>query len=319
MSPTEQFARGHPPVSSQDVSMALRETRHEQPAPVGGARRLTPLGYAVLIGIDPLWTYRAFHDSSAHDAVTGLRRRPGRLGDRAPGDLVLVDGHAVLRRGDGGGQPAGQRRNRGPGPDRPERRAGGRRGRGGAPPPAPCAEPGFLAASQLSFAPLMSLVWWKQVNVISLVLALAGFELLSRGGEHRGALLIGLSPSMKPLAILLPFVLLAWRQTRRAGATALGYLIALNLGTQVLLAAHAHSSSALNPLLAVKNFSHKSKPAAGLLAGELLAAGEVGDRARRRFLPPDGDSRRAVLRCQQSALRRMADDPLRAEDGARDR
>jgi Glycosyltransferase family 87 len=121
-----------------------------------------------------------------------------------------------------------------------------------------------LAFALFCFAPAMSSVWWKQVNIICLVLALGGFEMLRRGREHRGAALIALSLSVKPLAILLPFVLLAARQTRRAGAWAFAYLVALNVGAQVLLGAHAHDSSALNPWLAVKNFSQKSKPAAHL-------------------------------------------------------
>ena len=48
-------------------------------------------------------------------------------------------------------------------------------------------------------------------------------------------------------------------------------------------------------------------------------AGHLGDRAGRRFLPADRHPRSAARGRQQRALRRLADDPLRPEDAARDR
>jgi Glycosyltransferase family 87 len=246
--------------------MALQEPVHA-PTRLAAGRRIAPFGYAALGLIVTLWAYRAFRDSATHDA--GLAYVGGQvawatghpehwfswtgtpflasvyalltriLSNRAAADfltainVVLVVGTIaiVLRRLRAVLSPTWW---------------------------------WILAFALACFGPVMSTVWWKQVNIICLVLALAGFEALRRGREHRGALLIALSLSVKPLAILLPFVLLAGRQTRRAGAWAFAYLVALNIGAQVLLAAHAHDSSALNIWLAVKNFSTKSKPAAGL-------------------------------------------------------
>jgi hypothetical protein len=247
--------------------MSLQETLDTRPAGVDARRLLRPLGYAALAALVALWAYRAFHDAATYDS--GLAYVGGQVGwasghpehwfswtgtpffavvmalvtrlvsDRTAAELltalnvVLVLGTValVLR----------QLRS-----------------------VLSTAWLWILAFALLSFAPMMSSVWWKQINIIALVLAVGGFELLRRNHEHRGAALIGLSVALKPLAILLPFVLLARRQTRRAGAWALAYLIGLNIGAQILLAAHAHDSGALNPLLALKNFSDKSKPAAGL-------------------------------------------------------
>jgi hypothetical protein len=119
----------------------------------------------------------------------------------------------------------------------------------------------IAAAALLSFGPVMATVWWKQVNIIALVLAVGGFELVRRRRTQTGAALIGLSLAFKPLAILLPFVLLARRDTRRAGAWALGCVLVVTLAAQAVLAAHAHSASALNPLTALQNFDHKTRPA----------------------------------------------------------
>ena len=47
-------------------------------------------------------------------------------------------------------------------------------------------------------------------------------------------------------------------------------------------------------------------------------ADHVGDRARRRLVPADGHARPDARGRERSALRRVADDPLRAEDVARD-
>ena len=71
----------------------------------------------------------------------------------------------------------------------------------------------IAALALVSFGPLMSTVWSKQFNVISLVLALAGFELVRRGRGGYGGAVIGLSVAFKPMVILLPFVLLAARGT----------------------------------------------------------------------------------------------------------
>jgi hypothetical protein len=123
--------------------------------------------------------------------------------------------------------------------------------------------PGWLwivALGLASFSPVLSTVWWKQFNIIALVLALAGFAALRRDRAGLSGGLIGLSIAVKPLAVLLPFVLLGRRGTRVAGIWALVFVVGLNLGAQGLYAAHAHSLSAADPLNAVKNFVDKSSP-----------------------------------------------------------
>ena len=122
----------------------------------------------------------------------------------------------------------------------------------------------IVALGLASFGPVLSTVWWKQFNIIVLVLALAGFAALRRGRAQMSGGLIGLSVAFKPLAILLPFVLLARRQTRPAGIWACIYAVGLNLGAQGLLALHAHRVGVFDPLTSLQNFSDKSKPAKGL-------------------------------------------------------
>jgi hypothetical protein len=111
-----------------------------------------------------------------------------------------------------------------------------------------------------TFGPMLSTVWWKQFNIISLVGVVAAFYLLRKGHTMRAAVLIGLSIAVKPLAILLPFVLLARRETRRAGALALGWLIALNVVAQGFMATRAGNAGTLNVLPVLQNFADKSKP-----------------------------------------------------------
>ncbi len=111
------------------------------------------------------------------------------------------------------------------------------------------------------YGPMMSSVWWKQFNIIAFVPAVAGFELIRRKHPHRGAALIGLSVAIKPLAIVLPFVLLARKETRRAGAWALGWFAGLNVVAQAFMAFRAHSFAALNVIPMLQNFMDKSKPA----------------------------------------------------------
>jgi Glycosyltransferase family 87 len=119
----------------------------------------------------------------------------------------------------------------------------------------------ILAFALLTFGPMLSTVWWKQFNMLSLFLLLGGWELIRRRETHAGGAAIGLSIAIKPLAILLPFVLIARRETRRAGVLSLVYLVGLNVLGQVFMAWRAHSLSALNVFPVLSSFANKAKPA----------------------------------------------------------
>ena len=111
-----------------------------------------------------------------------------------------------------------------------------------------------------TFAPLMSTVWWKQFNVIALVLAAGGFELARRRRSGFAGAAIGLSIALKPMVILLPFALLVSRASRRAGALAIAWVVGLNVAAQALMAARAHSLATLDPFTGLRNFLNKAKP-----------------------------------------------------------
>jgi hypothetical protein len=111
------------------------------------------------------------------------------------------------------------------------------------------------------FAPMISSLWWKQLNLVALALAGVAFLVLRRGRDGLGSLVLALSLLIKPLAILLPVALLLRRETRRAGVLTIGWGVALVAFSQLIMAQRAGSLSALNPLPAWDNFSHKSQPA----------------------------------------------------------
>jgi hypothetical protein len=116
------------------------------------------------------------------------------------------------------------------------------------------------AFAMITFAPMLSTVWWKQFNLIALVGVLAGFYLIRKQRTMSAAALIGLSIAIKPLAVLLPFVLLARRETRRVGALALGWVVALNALAQGFMVVRAGNLATLNVLPVIKNFADKAKP-----------------------------------------------------------
>jgi Glycosyltransferase family 87 len=131
----------------------------------------------------------------------------------------------------------------------------------------PLLAPGWwwvAAFALLSFAPMMSSVWWKQFNVIALVLAAGGFDLVRRRHPTSGALAIGLSVSVKPLAFLLPLVMVARRDTRRVGAYAIGWVIGLDVAAQALLAWRAHVLATLNPVIGIRNLVDKTSNAGNI-------------------------------------------------------
>ena len=135
------------------------------------------------------------------------------------------------------------------------------------------------------FAPLSSSLWWKQFNLLALVLVVAGFALIRSHrsfegetsppvgrarqslraahplwGDFTGAALVGLSISIKPVVFLLPLLLLLRRDTRRAGLYSLAWIAAFQGLAQIFLAYRARDLATLWPRAALANFSVKSLP-----------------------------------------------------------
>jgi Glycosyltransferase family 87 len=115
-------------------------------------------------------------------------------------------------------------------------------------------------ATAVSFAPMVSTLWWKQFNMLALALAVLGFHLALRGRPGRAAAAIAFSICLKPIAVLVPLALLFSRDTRRTGLYALGAIVAILLASQAVLALRADDLGALNPLPALSNFSAKAQP-----------------------------------------------------------
>jgi hypothetical protein len=113
----------------------------------------------------------------------------------------------------------------------------------------------------VSYVPLMSSVWWKQFNVIALTLAAAGFALARQNRSAAGGLALGLSLSIKPMAFMVPLVMLLRRETRRAGLIAISWVIGLNVLAQALFAQRAHNLATLNPTIGLSNLLHKTTAA----------------------------------------------------------
>jgi hypothetical protein len=225
---------------------------------------LAPLGYAVLAAVVGWWTWRAYHDRLTLDV--GLAYQAGQVAWSTghPEHLYSWDGTpflaavmALVTRVMSGTTAAHLLNALNVGLVLGVIGVSLRRLRG-------LLSPTWwwlLGFGLVSFGPMMSSVWWKQFNVIALALAIGGFELLRRGRTHPGAGLIGLSISVKPLLFLLPFVLLVRRETRRAGALALGWAAALNLAAQGLMAARAGHLATLSAYPALHNFLEKARPA----------------------------------------------------------
>jgi hypothetical protein len=244
--------------------MAIAQVSPREAKVLTGRSRLEYVGYLGLAAIVAAWSFRAFHDRSAYDTAAAWEA----------GRIAWVSGHPEIL-GTWTGMPflaavfallsnvlgvhgSGQlitvlnvtaavaasvvvlRRMR------------------------PLMSPlswWIAAYGVVSFVPLMSSIWWKQFNVIALALGLLGFELLRRQRLHRAAAVIGISIAIKPMVVLLPFVLLARRHTRRAGAEALAWIIGLNVAAQVFIATRAHDVvSTMNPFSGIQNFLHKATP-----------------------------------------------------------
>lgn len=244
--------------------MAIAQVSPREAQVLTRRSRLEYVGYVFLAAIVAAWSFRAFHDSGAYDTeaawaagrIAWVTGHPETLGTWT-GTPFLAAVFAVISKvfsahGSGklitGLNLAGAitiavvvlRRLR------------------------PLMSPVWwwiAAFGLISFVPLMSTVWWKQFNLIVLGLGLLGFELLRRQRPHGAAAAIGFSVAFKPMLILLPFVLLVGRNTRRAGSEALAWVIGLNLGAQIFIATRAHDfASTVNPYSPIHNYFHKYSP-----------------------------------------------------------
>lgn len=111
------------------------------------------------------------------------------------------------------------------------------------------------------FGPMVSSLWWNQLNLFALGLAALGFLLLTQDRTAWGALAISLSLAVKPLVVLLPLALLCKADTRRAGLLVLLMTVGLMLASQAVLAIWAGDLHALDPFPALRSFQKRSLPA----------------------------------------------------------
>jgi len=110
------------------------------------------------------------------------------------------------------------------------------------------------------YSPLVSTVRFRQFNLVALALALGGFLAARRGRSTLGGFLAALSISIKPVLVLLPFALVARRETRRHGVWTCAWIAFLAVVAQVFLALRAHDPGPLSPWLGLHNFSSRTAP-----------------------------------------------------------
>jgi hypothetical protein len=111
------------------------------------------------------------------------------------------------------------------------------------------------------YAPAISSLWWKQMNLLALALAVLGFWLAGGGRHSRAGLAVAVSIGIKPLVILLPFVMLVQRRTRRAAVAAFAWGAGLLAVSQAFMAVQAGNLAAFSPLPELRTFSERAQPA----------------------------------------------------------
>jgi Glycosyltransferase family 87 len=116
------------------------------------------------------------------------------------------------------------------------------------------------------WAPLASSIWWKQVNLLPLALAVSGFAAMRRERGGWAAFLIGLGIALKPLALLLPLFMLAFRETRRIALGAIAWILGLTGAGLLFFAVRAGDVSAADPLEYYRIFHDKAGDPNGVLA-----------------------------------------------------
>src|SRR5262249_22586547 len=84
------------------------------------------------------------------------------------------------------------------------------------------------------------------------------FGLIRLGRSAVGAVLVGVSLAVKPLAIVLPVALLSRRDTRKAGVLSLAAAVAPTVLALGFLALRARDATLLSPLPVFSNFGRRA-------------------------------------------------------------
>jgi uncharacterized membrane protein len=112
----------------------------------------------------------------------------------------------------------------------------------------------IVVVALAGWGPLAGTFWFKQMNLVVLALALAGFSLLRRQPWIAG-LLIGVSIAIKPLVLLLPLFLLFHRETRKAVVGAvIGFAMFTLTGLAVM---SARAGTSLDPFAYYHRFDQR--------------------------------------------------------------
>lgn len=99
----------------------------------------------------------------------------------------------------------------------------------------------LVVVALVLWAPLAGTFWWKQLNLLVLALALAGFVLAPRRPWAAGALM-GFSIALKPLVAFLPLFLLVRRDTRKSAIATVAAAALVTIGGLLVMAAGGGSA-----------------------------------------------------------------------------
>lgn len=118
----------------------------------------------------------------------------------------------------------------------------------------------LIGLAFVAFAPIVSSMAWKQLNIPALAIATFSFHLMRKEELKLSAFLMSISILLKPLALLLPAILLFRKESRKVALFSAGWGILITMMSQAFLAARAQDLALLNPYPTVKNFSDKARP-----------------------------------------------------------
>lgn len=108
------------------------------------------------------------------------------------------------------------------------------------------------------FAPVLSTIFWLQVNLVVFCLAVAGYVLVGRNDRLAGVL-IGVSIAMKPILVLLPLALLLRHRSRIASVWTLVIAAVATSGSFFFFAWRAQDLSVINPIGYFTDFMGKTR------------------------------------------------------------